>query len=538
MKIERWLSPEERKSEAELAELVRGLYEYERVEEPKLPLEERFKDFPEIMQGYTDEQALAEATRCMQCQDAPCVQACPANLNVPGYCQAIVDGDLKRGLQIIIDCYPLPGTLGRICFHPCTDACLKGVEGEPINIPRLRRYLADKIDQRDLEYDIAPLTGKRVALIGSGPASLTCAYHLLRYGHRVVVFEKDEKPGGTLNILPDYRLPNEVLQREVEVLKWLGVEIRTDTMISGEGCLDRLLEEYDAVFIGAGAIGSWKLDIPGKDLEGTMTALDYLRAVDRGESVSLGESVAVIGGGDVAMDAVRTALRQTEKVHFVYRRAPEQMPATGDEVIELGEEAALEGLHRLEEEFAAAERRRILDSLKEQYEHLTIPRRQEAVKEVTQEMKANLFGRVGEGGPKVAIHFLTQPVEVLGEDGHVAGLKCIRMELGEPDESGRRRPVPVEGSEFEIPVDSVIFAIGENVESGWLGENHGLELKKWGQIVIDPQTQATTRERVYAGGDGVRGPASMIEATADGKRAALAIDRLLRGEDEQGQPQR
>ncbi|MFQ6033497.1 MAG: FAD-dependent oxidoreductase [Candidatus Bipolaricaulia bacterium] len=373
METERWLSPSERKSEAELAELVRGLYEYERVEEPKLPLKERFKDFPEIMRGYSDEEALAEATRCMQCQDAPCVQACPANLNVPGYCKAIVEGDLPRGLQIIMDTYPLPGSCGRVCFHPCTDVCLKGVEGEPINIPRLRRYLADKVDQRQLEYNIAPSTGKKVALIGSGPAGLTCAYHLLRYGHRVVVFEKDEKPGGTLNILPDYRLPNEVLQREVEVLEWLGVEIRTDSPISGEGCLDKLLEEYDAVFIGAGAIGSWKLDIPGKDLEGTMTALDYLRAVDRGESVPLGKSVAVIGGGDVAMDAVRTALRQMERVHFVYRRAPAEMPATGDEVIELGEEAALRELHHLEEAFAAEQRKRILDELKERYEHLTIP---------------------------------------------------------------------------------------------------------------------------------------------------------------------
>ena len=538
MKTERWLSPSERKSEAELEELVRGLYEYERVEEPKLPLEERFEDFPEIMQGYSDGEALAEAERCMQCQDAPCVAACPANLNVPGYCRAIVEGDLPRGLQIIMDTYPLPGTCGRVCFHPCTDACLKGVEGEPINIPRLRRYLADKVDQRDLEYDIAPPTGKRVALIGSGPASLTCAYHLLRRGHGVVVFEKDPKPGGTLNILPDYRLPNEVLQREIEVLKWLGIEIRTGTMIAGEGCLDRLLEEYDAVFIGVGAIGSWKLDIPGKDLEGTMTALDYLRAVDRGEEVSLGESVAVIGGGDVAMDAVRTALRQVEKVHFVYRRAPTEMPATGDEVIELGEEAALKELHRLEEAFAAEQRKRILDELKERYEHLTIPRRQEAAREAVRRMKADLFERVGEGGPIIAIHFLTQPVEVLGKDGRVAGLKCIRMELGEPDESGRRRPVPVEGSDFELPCEAVIFAIGENVESGWLGENHGLELKKWGEIIVDPKTQATARPRVYAGGDGVRGPASMIEAIADGKRAALEIDRLLRGSvdlDEQGE---
>ena len=531
----RWLPPTERLSDEELEKQVRRLYAYERVPEPKLPLsEERFRDFPEIALGYTDEQALAEAQRCMQCQDAPCVQACPANLNVPGYCQAIVDGDLKRGLQIIMDIYPLPGTCGRICPHPCTDACLKGVEGEPINIPRLRRYLADRVDQRDLEYNIPKPTGKKVALIGSGPASLTCAYHLLRRGHKVVVFEKEGKPGGTLNILPEYRLPNEVLQREIEVLKWLGVEIRTNTMIEGEGCLDELLKEYDAIFIGAGAIGSWKLDIPGKDLEGTMTALEYLRAVDRGEEVPLGESTAVIGGGDVAMDAVRTAMRQVKLVHFVYRRTPEEMPATGDEVVELGEEITLKELHHLEEMFAAQRRWEMLGELKRKYEHLTRERRRQIIRKVIREMKADLFAKVGEGNERVQVHFLTQPVEVLGQNGRVSGLKCLRMKLGEPDESGRRRPVPIEGSEFVIPCDSVIFAIGENVESGWLGEHSGIEMKKRGEIIVDPETQATSRHRVYAGGDAVRGPATMIEAIADGKRAALAIDQLLRGEAAEG----
>ncbi len=528
----RWLSPSERTPDQELERLVRGLYRYERVEEPRRPLgEERFRGdaTSEIALGYTDEQALAEAERCMQCQDAPCVAACPANLNVPGYCRAIVEGDLKRGLQIIMDIYPLPGTCGRICPHPCTEACLKGVEGEPINIPRLRRYLADRVDQRELEYNIPGPTGKKVALIGSGPASLTCAYHLLRRGHKVVVFEKEGKPGGTLNILPDYRLPNEVLQREIEVLRWLGVEIRTNSPIEGEGCLDELLEEYDAVFIGTGAIGSWKLDIPGKELEGSLTALEYLRAVDRGEEVPLGRSTAVIGGGDVAMDAVRTAMRQVEEVHFVYRRTPQEMPATGDEVIELGEEITLKELHHLEEAFAAQRRWEMLGQLKRRWEHLTQERRREIYRQVIREMKEDLFAKVGEGGARVKIHFLTQPVEILSQDGRVSGLKCLRMKLGEPDESGRRRPVPIEGSEFVIPCESVIFAIGQNVESGWLGERSGVELKKWGEIIVDPKTQATSRERVFAGGDAVRGPATMIEAIADGKRAALAIDRLLRG---------
>jgi len=524
-----------KRSDAELEERVKGLYEYEQLEVAKLPLKDRGKGFSEIVLGYTDEEAFLEAQRCMQCQNPPCVVACPAHLNVPGYIKAIVKGDLKRGLQIIMDTYPLPGSCGRVCFHPCTDVCLKGVKGQPINIPRLRRYLADKVDQRELNYNIAPTTGKKVAIIGSGPAGLTVAYLLTRKGHKAVVFEKDGKPGGTLNIIPEYRLPEKVLQGEIDVLRWLGVEIRTGQKIEGEGCIDKLLQEYDAVFIGTGAISSWKLDIPGKDLAGTMTALDYLRAVDRGERIELGRNVAIIGGGNTAMDVLRTAMRQAEEIHFLYRRAAEQMPATGDEVIELGEEIILEEIHGLELALGAKNYQEILKKLHEEFEKLTPEKRKEAAKKVEEGIRKDVFNKLEDkgvpapaqrDGAKLTIHFLTQPNKILG-DSKVTGIECLRMELGEPDESGRRRPIPVAGSEFVIPADTVIFAIGQGVESSWLGKASGIELKKWGEIIVDEKTGQTSKPQVFAGGDAVRGPSSMIEAIADGKRAAEAIDSLL-----------
>lgn len=521
-----------KRSDAELEERVKGLYEYEQLEGPKLPLKDRGKGFSEIVLGYTDEEALLEAQRCMQCQDPPCVVACPAHLNVPGYIKAIVDGDLKRGLQIIMDTYPLPGSCGRVCFHPCTDVCLKGVKGQPINIPRLRRYLADKVDQRELNYNIAPATGKKVAIIGSGPAGLTVAYLLTRKGHKAIVFEKEEKPGGTLNTIPEYRLPEKVLQGEIDVLRWLGVEIRTEQSIESEGCIDKLLQEYDAVFIGTGAISSWKLDIPGKDLGGTMTALDYLRAVDRGEKIELGRSVAIIGGGNTAMDVLRTAMRQAEEIHFLYRRAAEQMPATGDEVIELGEEIILEEIHCLELALGAKKCQELLKDLCDKFEKLTSEKRKEAAKRVEEEIRKDIFNKLEKkgtpterAGAELTIHFLTQPNKILG-DSKVTGIECLRMELGEPDESGRRRPVPVEGSEFVINADTVIFAIGQGVESSWLGKESGIDLKKWGEIIVD-ETLQTSKPRVFAGGDAVRGPSSMIEAIADGKRAAEVIDSIL-----------
>lgn len=520
-------------NDVELEERLRGHYEYARVPERKAAFERRLT-FEEISQGYDEESVRVEALRCMQCQDPPCVKACPAHLNVPGYAEAIVEGDYKRGLQIIMDTYPLPGSCGRVCFHPCMDVCLKGVCGEPLNIPRLRRFLADTVSQYDLDYDIPEPTGKRIACIGSGPSSLSCAYHLRRRGHEVVVFEKDVKPGGALNTIPDYRLPDEVLQSEIDVLEWLGVAIRTNTPVGGDGCLDELLEEFDAVYIGVGAIGSWKPDVPGKDLSGSITALEYLRAVDRGET-PLFQNVAIIGGGDVAMDALRTALRTAQTVYWVYRRSPEEMPGNEDEVIELGEEVVLRDMEAVAEAFTHPFKEHVLREARARLLHLAFEERQRLQDEIGVNVKSRVLQELGDemrvDGRRLVVQLLTNPTKILGQE-HVEALELVRMKLGEPDESGRRKPVPVEGSEFIVGVDGVIWAIGQNVESGWLGVHSGVDLKKWGEVIFDAETQQTSRERVYAGGDAVRGPSSMIDALADGIRAANSIHELLSQEHE------
>jgi len=514
-----------RLSDQALAERLQGLYRYEQVEVPQRPVEQWIQDYEEIVLGYTEEEAKVEALRCMQCQDPPCVKGCPAHLDVPGYIKAIVEGDYKRGLQIIMDTYPLPGTCGRICFHPCTDVCLKGVRGEPINIPRLRRFLADSVNQYDLDYEIPEPTGFKVAVVGSGPAGLTCAYHLRRKGHQVVVFEKDRKPGGTLNTIPDYRLPDHVLQEEIKVLEWLGIEIKTGSPIRGDGCIDRLLEEFDAVFIAIGAVSSDKPKLPGVELEGCITGLEYLRALDRGEELPY-RRIAIIGGGDVAMDALRTALRHGEVVHWIYRRSAEEMPASEGEVLELGEEVTLRDLREVERAFVQPFKQTTIREAKLKLLKLTFDERKKLSKELHKRVKAKLVEQLSAEGRKLVVHLLTNPTRVLGEE-RVEGLELIRMRLGEPDASGRRRPEPVEGSEFTIEVDAVVFAIGQDVDSSWLGHGHGIELDKWGQFVVDERLR-TSRERVFAGGDGVRGPSSMIEAIADGKRAAEAIDAMLR----------
>ncbi len=510
-------------TDSELKERLQGHYEYEQLPERKVPPEERMT-FEELALGYDEDSVRAEADRCMQCQDPPCVKACPAHLNVPGYVQKIAEGDDKGALQTIMDTYPLPASCGRVCFHPCTDVCLRGVQGEPLNIPRLRRFVADKVSQYDLDYDIPESTGKRIACIGSGPASLSCAYHLRRRGHDVVVFESNEKPGGALNTIPDYRLPNDVLQEEVDVLRWLGVDVRTDEGVGGDGCIDALLKAYDAIFIGAGAVSSWKPGMPGIDLPGSITGLDFLRAADRGEMPEFNR-VAVIGGGDVAMDALRTSLRRAETVHWVYRRSAEQMPSTEDEVVELGEEVVLHDLDEIEDAFVDPYKENVLHEAREKLLHLTFEKRQEIEAEIDKGIKSRAVEAINreadEHDGKLVVQLLTNPTQLLGED-RVEGMELQRMELGPPDDSGRRKPQPVEGSEFVVDVDTVIWCIGQDVDSSWLPEDSGIELKKWGEVIAD-ETQRTSRERVFAGGDAVRGPSSMIDALADGIRAADEI---------------
>lgn len=514
-----------RLDEMSLARRLRGLYEYHQEEVLKLPVERRARSWEEIVQGYSDEGARIEALRCMQCQDPPCVKACPAHLDVPGYCQAIVDGDLKRGLKIILEAFPIPGTCGRICYHPCTDVCLKGVKGAPIEIPRLRRYIADRVDQKTFDFELPPPTGYTIAVIGSGPAGLSCAYHLRRQGHAVVIFEKDSKPGGTLNLIPDYRLPKEVLHREIAVLQErLGIEIRLNTPVAGEGCLDRLLAEFDAVFIGVGAVRP--RPIPGAELKGVYHGYEFLRRFAQGERDLLGRRVAIVGGGDVAMDSLRTALRLCDEVYLLYRRSPMEMPAGREEVIELTEEVLRHEWHHVALELTTQRRTERIRELFNRLELLTMERMAQLEHQIARELKAETFAKLDKKIGNLTVQFLTHPVRVVG-DGRVRGLELVRMALGEPDQSGRREPVPLKGSEFTIEVDTVIFSIGQEIDVSWLGERHGLKLEQGNRIVTDAHYE-TSREWVFAGGDARRGPASMIEALADGRFAAEAIDRKLR----------
>lgn len=516
-----------RLDDAGLRKRVGGLYEYHQEEVIKLPPPGRAQSWEEIVQGYSDEGARVEALRCMQCQDPPCVKACPAHLDVPGYCQAIVDGDLKRGLKIILEAFPIPGTCGRICYHPCTDVCLKGVQGTPIEIPRLRRYIADRVDQKTFDFELPPPTGFKVAVIGSGPAGLSCAYHLRRKGHSVVIFEKDSKPGGTLNTIPDYRLPEEVLQGEIAVLReQLGIEIRLNTPVAGDGCLERLLEEFDAVFIGIGAVRARKIDTPGADLKGVYHGYDFLRRFDGGEKNLLGRRVAIVGGGDVALDSLRTAIRLCDEVYLLYRRSPIEMPAGREEVFELTEEVLQQEWHHLALELTTQRRKERIRELFNRLELLTMERMAQLEHQIAREIKAETFAKLDRKIGNLTVQFMTHPVRVLG-DTQVRGLELVRMELGEPDQSGRREPVPIQGSEFTIEVDTVIFSIGQEIDLRWLGENHGLKIEKGNRIAINDQYE-TSREWVFAGGDARRGPASMIEALADGRFAAEAIDRKLR----------
>lgn len=514
-------------SDEDLSRRLKGLYDYEQVEVPKIAESERLLSAAEVVTGYTDAQARVEAERCMQCQDPPCVAACPAHLDIPGYCEAIADGDLDRGLAIVLEAFPIPGSCARVCYHPCTDVCLKGVEGTPIEIPRLRRYITDNTDQHAVDFAIPEETGQRIAVVGSGPAGLSCAYHLRRRGHQPVIYEQFDKAGGTLNTIPDYRLPDDVLQDEIEVLREMGVAIRPDSPVSGDGCLDELLSAHDAVFVSAGAVKAREVPIEGSELEGVHHGYHLLKRQDAGESL-FGRKAAIVGGGDVAMDALRSALRTCDEIHLIYRRSPMEMPANPEEVFEMSEEVLQQGWHHLAVEISTERRVERFKQIFHSLESLTLDRMAEVEKNLTREMKAETFDRLDKRVGPLAVHFMATPTRVMDDGGgRAGGLELVRMELGEPDEDGRRRPVAIEGSEFTLDVDTVVFAIGQQIDADWLGRDHGLDLEPDNRISVDAAYRAS-RPGVYAGGDAMRGPASMIEAMGDGRWAAEAIDADLR----------
>ena len=402
---------------------------------------------------------------------APCREACPAEVDIRGYIALIARGAYAEAVRLIKETLPLPEVIGRICPHPCENVCRRSLVDEPVAVCALKRFAAEHTYE-ELSVPVAEPTGFRVAIVGAGPAGLTAAYYLVQKGHAVTIFEALPEPGGMLRYgIPDYRLPKEILDKEIAAIARLGVQIRTGRALGRDFTLSSLFEEgYHAVYLAIGAHQSQRMNVEGEDLEGVLSGIDFLRAVACGQPPSMvGQRVAVIGGGNTAMDAARTAVRLgAEKVTVVYRRSRSEMPAMPWEV----EEAGDEGIEFL---------------------------------------------------------YLAAPVRIVGENGRVRGIECVRMQLGEPDASGRRRPEPVPGSEFFLPVDTVIAAIGQRPDLSCL-DGCALETR-WGNISVDPETFQTSMPGVFAGGDCVTGAATAVEAIGAGRRAALAIHRYLLGED-------
>jgi NADH-quinone oxidoreductase subunit F len=411
---------------------------------------------------------------CKRLSPPPCQSVCPMGQDAATYTALIALGETEKAWEIIRSENPLPMVLGRVCPHPCELNCRRGEVDKPISICALKRYVADEMRDRLAEIEPARVyfPEDKVAVVGAGPAGLTVAHDLALKGYPVKIFEELPVAGGMLYVgIPEYRLPRDVLNDEIEAIKRLGVEIRLGVRVGRDITFEDLKEEgYKSFFLGIGSHKGLKLRIPGEDdYEGFLDATAFLRAVNLGDTKAPGRKICVIGGGNSAIDAARTSLRLgSEEVHIVYRRMREQMPANPAEI----EAAVEEGIH---------------------------------------------------------LDFLTAPVRIVGKDGKVVGMECIRNELGEPDESGRRRPVPVEGSEFVIECDVVIPAISQEPELSFLSDDHGFEISRWNSFVVDEKTLACNRAGFFAGGDAVTGPATVVEAVAAGHRAAVSIDCYLRG---------
>lgn len=449
-----------------------------REQEPK----ERAHNFEEVCLGYNEEEAKCEAARCINCKNAQCIKGCPVAINIPGFIEQVKEGNIEKAYQIISESSALPAVCGRVCPQEsqCEGKCIRGIKGDPISIGKLERFVADWAREHEIKPEGAKESiGKKVAVIGSGPAGLTCAGDLARMGYDVTIFEALHEPGGVLVYgIPEFRLPkDDVVKKEIENVKSLGVKIETDVVIGKSTTIDELMDEegFDAVFIGSGAGLPKFMGIPGEQANGVFSANEYLTRSnlmkafkeDSNTPIMRAKKVAVVGGGNVAMDAARTALRLGAEVHIVYRRSEEELPARVEEV------------HHAKEE-------------------------------------------------GIIFDLLTNPVEILvNEDGWVKGIKCIRMELGEPDASGRRRPVEVPGSEFTVDVDCVIMSLGTSPNPLISSTTEGLEVNKWKCIIADEAHGKTTKEGVYAGGDAVTGAATVILAMGAGKAGAKGIDEYL-----------
>lgn len=441
----------------------------------------RAKNFLEVATGYTMQMALDEASRCLHCKHKPCVNGCPVNINIPDFIKMITEENFEGAYQVISESSSLPAVCGRVCPQEsqCESKCVRGIKTEPVAIGRLERFVADYHNEHSTEKIQKPESnGHKVAVIGSGPSGLTCAGDLAKLGYEVTIFEALHTAGGVLQYgIPEFRLPKAIVNKEVDNLRDLGVDVETNMVIGRVLSIDELMEDgYEAVFIGSGAGLPRFMNIPGENLKGVYSANEFLTRVNLMKAYKEGSTtpimhakrVAVVGGGNVAMDAARSALRLgAEEVNIIYRRSDAELPARAEEV------------HHAKEE-------------------------------------------------GIIFRTLTNPVEILGDDDDaVTGIKCVEMELGEPDASARRRPIVKEGSEFTIPMDCVIMSIGTSPNPLIKSTTEGLDTQKWGGIIAD-EDGLTSRPFVYAGGDAVTGAATVILAMGAGKKAAAAIDEAIK----------
>lgn len=448
---------------------------------PEQKPEERIKNFREVALGYTPEQAQEEARRCLQCKARPCVDGCPVRVRIPEFLEKVAEGDFDEAFRILISENCLPAVCGRVCPQEtqCEALCVRGKKGEPVAIGRLERFVADyAMEHMPPEIPAIQKNGIKVAIAGGGPAGLTCAGELARMGYDVTIFEALHALGGVLMYgIPEFRLPKMLVAKEIANILKLGVRIEKNVIIGKSITVDELFQEgFKAVFIGCGAGLPSFMKIEGENLNGVYSANEFLTRANLMKAydfpnvptpVKVGKRVAVVGGGNVAMDAARTAKRLgADEVHIVYRRSEAELPARAEEV------------HHAKEE-------------------------------------------------GIIFQLLRNPVKILGKDGWVTGLECVEMELGEPDESGRRRPVVKKGSNFEFPVETVIIAIGGTPNPLIRQTTPGLEVQRWGGIIVDEATMKTSKDGVYAGGDIVTGAATVILAMGAGKKAARAIHEAL-----------